>query len=172
MIDIQDIAHALSLTCRFNGHTKEFYSVAQHCYLASYLCEKDIAIHVLLHDAAEAYVGDMVSPLKDAVGHDYKQIENKILSAIYEKFGIAELSSVGKRLVKQADLQILQLEAECLLPTKPIDNWSNKFCVLSQSRFTSITPWCPDTAKFMFLMRFEELLGGEDGFYINDGIVY
>src|SRR5690242_11754504 len=67
-IDIGDIAHHLSLVCRFAGACREFYSVAQHCVGVSYVCDPKDALWGLLHDAAEAYVGDMVRPLKRSPG--------------------------------------------------------------------------------------------------------
>jgi hypothetical protein len=66
-IDINDIAHALSLLCRFNGHIKELYSVAQHCVLMSEQVEPKYAFHALLHDAAEAYVSDVPRPFKPLI---------------------------------------------------------------------------------------------------------
>ena len=64
MVDIVDIAHALSLTCRWTGHTRYHYSVAQHSWYFSYLVPKEFALSALLHDASEAYLGDMNRPLK------------------------------------------------------------------------------------------------------------
>ena len=85
-IDIVDIAHALSLTCRFNGHIKNFYSVAEHSVLASYQTEiatdyPEILLFVLLHDASEAYLNDIVRPVKHLLP-DYLALEEKLQAYI------------------------------------------------------------------------------------------
>lgn len=84
-IDIKDIAWALSNLCRFVGHIKEFYSVAQHSLLVSEM--SDYSLEGLLHDATEAYLGDISSPLKIALP-DYKKIEANFHRVISEKFDL------------------------------------------------------------------------------------
>ena len=91
---IEDIAHHLSMLCRFNGASKYFYSVAEHSYLVSHHIKDDLKAAALLHDAAEAYVGDLISPLKSLLP-EFKAIEDNIQSAIYNKFGI-ELSEADE----------------------------------------------------------------------------
>jgi hypothetical protein len=85
-IEIQDIAWALAHNCRFTGHTRFFYSVAQHCYLASFLVPERFALDALLHDASEAYLSDISSPAKMLLP-DYRNIERRIEEAIALKFG-------------------------------------------------------------------------------------
>jgi len=86
MVDIIDIGHALSNLCRFCGHTRIFYSVAEHSVMMA-LKEPEIAVHALLHDAAEAYVGDITTPLKSLLP-EIEAIEARILYTIYEAFGV------------------------------------------------------------------------------------
>lgn len=89
-IHIEDIAHALSMQCRFGGHVKDFYSVAEHCTrgLARIAQdEKTIMLQWLLHDAAEAYLIDLPGPAKDLLP-EYKKLEEKIAAVIAAKFGI------------------------------------------------------------------------------------
>lgn len=113
-IDINDIAASLANICRFNGHTL-FYSVAEHsCYVAAQLPEEH-RLEGLLHDAAEAYVGDVASPLKSLLP-DYKNMEKNIIQLIYKKFGI-ESTKESRKLVKEADLEQLRKEAFYLMPS-------------------------------------------------------
>lgn len=98
-IHIVDIAHALSLQCRFNGHCKEFYSVAQHSVLVSDLLPKGLKLAGLLHDAAEAYLGDMIRPLKNSMVQ-YKDAEWHLEKVIAKSFG---LQFPFPAAVKQAD---------------------------------------------------------------------
>lgn len=104
-IDIEDIAHALSNICRFNGHVNQFYSVAEHSILVSVLCPDELKLKGLLHDAAEAYLGDVPSPLK--MDH-HETAETILLNKIFEKFGVA---SGGNGIVHQIDEQVLFWEA-------------------------------------------------------------
>ena len=105
-IDIVDIAHALSNICRFGGHTKRFYSVAQHSIAVSYMVGDRLALHGLLHDAAEAYIGDMVSPLKKRIP-EYRRLDEDITRVICRKFDIDfDLMPC----IKWADRAALQVE--------------------------------------------------------------
>lgn len=95
-ICIGDIAHALSFKCRFSCHCREFYSVAQHSLMVSELMEDrygiDGGLCGLMHDSAEAYIGDMVKPIKRMPFMDsYKAAENAILGMIYEKFQVKNI---------------------------------------------------------------------------------
>ena len=111
MVDIVDIAHSLSRLCRFNGHCKNFASVAQHCVTLSYLVPPEMALEGLLHDATEAYAGDLVSPLKGVLPA-YKIIEDRIWLAIAEKFDLKKELPLE---VKIIDKEILIAEARELL---------------------------------------------------------
>lgn len=112
LIEIEDIAHALSNICRFTGHTKHFYSVAQHSYLCATLVPKEHQLETLLHDAAEAYIGDVSSPLKAQLP-GYQMIEFKLDQAIRQRFGLPAKKTPW---VKEADLQMLAAEKAQLMP--------------------------------------------------------
>jgi len=105
-IKIEDIAHALSQICRFNGHCNEFYSVAQHSVLVSILSEDHRA--GLLHDATEAYLLDIPSPVKKNI-NGYKEIENNLLTILSKKFNFTYPLPID---VKQADNTMLMLEMQ------------------------------------------------------------
>jgi hypothetical protein len=115
-IDPLDIAHALSLICRYGGHTKRFYSVAEHCVLMADAVEPEFALWALLHDATEAYVGDMVRPLKHHMP-EYRAVEDRLMAVIAERFG---LSGSMPDAVKDADNRILLTERAALLSPPPI----------------------------------------------------
>jgi len=152
-ISLLDIAHALSNICRFTGHTKEFYSVAQHCVLVSYICDSKDAIAGLLHDASEAYLSDIARPLKHSGSfEEYRKIEKHLQSMIFQKFGLSLEEPEG---VKRADNILLATEARDLL--SPLnEDWVQSAKPLP---FT-ITPLSPKEAKALFLDRFDELCAG------------
>lgn len=89
-IELIDIAISLSNQGRFNGQTNEYYSVAQHSVIVSRMVKNENALWGLLHDGAEAYIGDIISPLKhcDEIGWFIKRIESQIQFAIAEKFDL------------------------------------------------------------------------------------
>ncbi len=151
-IDIVDIAHALSNLCRFNGHTRRFYSVAQHSVLVSVIVPEPLALEGLMHDAAEAYFSDVTRPVKPHLFGLY-EIEDRIHSAIAARLGITDRINPA---IKHADLVMLATERrDLLLPT--VDEWD---CLDGITpRQEQITAWNPETAKQQFLERFEELAG-------------
>lgn len=107
MINAEDIAHALSHICRFGGHTFTFYTVAQHSILVAALAPKKLKKAALLHDAAEAYIGDVIKPLKNLLGTAYANIEQNFEKVIAEKFN---LSVDDFKKVKSYDNLALELE--------------------------------------------------------------
>ena len=123
LITTLDIAHALSLICRFNGHCNRHYSVAQHSLLVADIVQSqghspEIQLQALLHDAAEAYVGDMVSPLKrllwEANGY-FDEIEERVWRAICERF---DLEPALPDCIHTADMIALATERRELLRSK------------------------------------------------------
>jgi len=105
-IEIDDIAIALSRICRFGGHTTTFYSVAEHSILVSLLVPDEHRLTALLHDATEAYIGDMIRPLKSQIPQ-FSEIENNLWGAIAERFSLpVEMPSC----VKEADVLSLAIE--------------------------------------------------------------
>lgn len=152
---IQDIAHALSHTCRFGGHTKDFYSVAQHSVLVSYLVPEDDQFAALMHDAAEAYVGDVPSPLKQLLP-EYKAIEKRVENALFEKFGLHDGIPVS---VKKADLIMLATEQRDLMQAKSDDSEWQFIADITLAPFR-IKPQSPEQARKSFLDRFNQLSMG------------
>jgi hypothetical protein len=121
-VDIEDIARALSRICRFGGHLRDevdHYSVAQHSVWVSRICQPDHALLGLLHDAAEAYLGDMIRPLKKLLPA-YKQLEQSWEGAIGERFGLGDALVNLPADVKEADETMLNTERRYLLrPGRP-----------------------------------------------------
>lgn len=149
-ICIEDIAHALSMQCRFSGHVKEFYSVANHCILASYLCDTKDKLHGLLHDASEAYLVDIPSPIKrSGQFNNYLEFEKRMEAALAKKFGIAESMPTSVKLV---DELLLVTEARDLMSTKT-HKWSNNAKPLP----FIIKPLSQQDSKKLFIERFNEL---------------
>lgn len=115
----EDIATALAKICRFNGHCDGFYSVAEHSVLVSHLVPFRLALPALLHDASEAYLGDMVTPLKDRCP-DYRRFEQVVQDEIHQRHRI-ELTDVDEACIKKADRLALAIEFECLFPYPPAE---------------------------------------------------
>ncbi|WP_442795332.1 hypothetical protein [Pelobium manganitolerans] len=111
MFNPQDIAKGLANTCRFGGQTEGFYSVAQHSILVMMLAPKKLQLAALLHDASEAYLGDIIKPVKNLIGDKYAQLEAKFEKAIFEQFK-ADCKLLDD--LKPYDKQALQLEYEYL----------------------------------------------------------
>jgi 5'-deoxynucleotidase YfbR-like HD superfamily hydrolase len=110
MICIEDIAHSLSQQCRFGGHLAQFYSVAQHSLNCASLVSSAHAKAALLHDASEAYLMDIPSPIK-AKMPEYKKIEHDLMIVIAQALGFAYPLSDE---VKQIDKEMLELEWQAL----------------------------------------------------------
>ena len=167
-VEIEDIAHGLSRVARWNGQTSGdwAFTVAQHSLLVEDLAGRLAArppptpwrLAVLLHDAPEYVVGDLITPFKAAVGLDYKALEKRLMRAIHLRFSLpAEPPAALARLIKRADRAAAHLEATRLAG----------FGATEARRFfgrppdledgISLDPWPPGEAKARFLERFREL---------------
>ena len=153
-ICIEDIAHHLSLINRFNGATSRAYSVAAHSVYCSWICpgNKETKFNALMHDAAEAYVGDTVTPLKDLIP-DIRVYEEGVWLAICQKFDLHTKLTAN---IKKADQEALVTERIALcVRTKEIDK-------LYDDRFPHIKPRdqplpVGHDSKELFMQRYKEL---------------
>ena len=148
-IDPVDIAHALSLLCRYGGHVDRFYSVAEHCVLMSHAVSPEHALWALLHDATEAYVVDVPRPLKRSLP-EYQVVEEKVMIAIAEKFG---LSMPMPTEVKDADNRILLTERNMLMSSTR-ERWAQEDLVPLP---VTINAWLPSQAEYHYTERLMEL---------------
>lgn len=136
-IIIEDIVHALTNIPRFTGHLNTFYSVAQHSVLTAKLVDDEHKFAALMHDASEAYLGDISSPLKNLIP-DYKDIESNMMRIIANKFGF---QYPLHQAVKDADYKMLEHEWHSL--------------VLGDKEYKYIKPWNHKKAKGVFLKHFK-----------------
>lgn len=156
-IVIDDVAHSLSNQCRFTGHVKKFYSVAQHCVLVSYICDEKDALHGLLHDASEAYLVDIPRPLKRSGKFAaYLEMEDHLQKMIYKRFGLTIEEPAG---VKRADTALLATEARDLMSPLHKD-WAQPVEPLP----FKIIPLPPQEAKDLFMKRFFQLTNHTGGY--------
>ncbi|HEX3710613.1 MAG TPA: HD family hydrolase [Pseudolabrys sp.] len=170
-IEVEDIAHGLARVARWNGQTKgtHIFSVAQHSLLVEALARAkaprlDAAGRraVLLHDAPEYVVGDMISPFKAVIGDSYKAVEHRLLAAIHLRFGLpAKLPDTLTRLIKTADRSAAYLEATRLAGFAPEEakrffGPPPKFSAALERDYLS--PWPAGAAQARFKERFEKLM--------------
>ena len=149
-ICIEDIAHALSHICRFTGHCKQFYSVAQHSVYVSLNVPPEDAAWGLHHDDSEAYAGDVNKPLKNRLGAPYGDIEAKIHRLVAKTFNLRGDRPMSIHL---ADMRMLLTEKRDLF--KNVLPWAG-YDGLEPYKF-KITPWSPKVAEQKFLKRFYQL---------------
>lgn len=151
-IDIDDIAHGLSNLCRFTGRTQRFYSVAEHSVRVSRLCKKEHRLYGLLHDAAEAFVGDQAKPLKKALWvtpntwgspREFTDVEDGILSVILPYFGLPSCSLPEE--VEAVDARVTQRElTDYIVYPRPLEDGE---CLT------------PERAKALFMSEFHLITG-------------
>lgn len=157
-INVQDIAHALANQGRFSGHTRFRYSVAEHSVrVAEALCKSGPAVQLwgLLHDASEAYLVDLPTPLKvhTSLKDAYARAERRLMRAICRRFGLPLEEPQAVRLY---DAVLLATEVRDLMHGDR-NYWSKIHAEALPGR---IRPWGPDVAEYEFLRLFE-LLGGK-----------
>ena len=151
---IEDIAHALSMKCRFTGHCSMFYSVAEHSYLVSHFVPQRYALWGLMHDAAEAYLPDVARPVKDHLP-GYREIEKRVQRAITDAFG---MHPEEPREVKAIDTRIILDESNKLMPRIPV-GWRHVEGL--EPVGAQIVGYRPADAEAIFLSRFNALVRHE-----------
>lgn len=153
-IFIEDIAHALSMQCRYAGHCIRFYSVAEHCvHLArafTAMGAPDLARWALLHDASEAYLIDVPRPVKPHLA-GYKPAEAKVMAAVAARFGLppdmpAEVHAYDDRIIADERKNLTRCVAEWDHRAEPIG--------------IALANWPPETAEAFFLSKFDSLFPG------------
>ncbi len=169
-VELEDIATALSNLCRFTGHVREFYSVAQHCFevsrLAEVLAQKSLNQNIpnwatfvgkrgLLHDAHEAYIGDVATPIKSVMcdGFEFEDMVDGIDEAIFKRFGVNATACGLRDVIDTADERMLATEKRDVLTRSDLP-WSYpKLGPIDRV----IVPVGPKEAKRLFVERFNEL---------------
>lgn len=149
-INIGDIAHSLAMQCRYGGHVRSFYSVAEHCVILSHAVDPVNAKWALLHDATEAYVGDVVWPLKEKLPA-FKAIEDNLMAHICTRFN---LDPVQPEQVKEYDRRIViderdQLMVPTRIPWPALEGYEPLGVV--------VNGWSPTEAKAEYIARFRQL---------------
>lgn len=170
-VELEDIAHGLARVARWNGQTKgaHIFSVAQHALLVEALARAKVSgldhrarLALLLHDAPEYVIGDMISPFKAVIGDSYKAVERRLLAAIHLRFGLpAKLPETLTKLIKAADRSAAYLEATRLAgfaeeEARKFFGPPPKFSATIERDY--LTPWSAGTAETRFIERFEKLM--------------
>jgi 5'-deoxynucleotidase YfbR-like HD superfamily hydrolase len=169
-IEIEDIAHGLARVARWNGQTSgaHIFSVAQHCLLVEALArlheprlDRGRRLAVLLHDAPEYVIGDMISPFKAVIGDAYKAVERRLLTAIHLRFGLPAKSSPDlEKLIKSADREAAFLEATRLAgfeTTAALKFFGRPPALSASMERDYLKPWPAETAQARYLDRFKQL---------------
>lgn len=152
IFDIGDIARGLSHICRFAGQSPRFYSVAEHSVYVSEIVPAEHALAGLLHDAAEAFVGDMAKPLK-VMCPDYQAIEKRVERAVLDRFGVSLPLDPS---IKDADIRMLATEQAQLMANRDDWDYTRGRPVVDGLRIVGLAP---NDAFNLFIDRFEVLTG-------------
>ena len=172
-VEIGDIAHGLARVARWNGQTvgPHIFSVAQHTLLVEAIARRQIghldrrlALAVMLHDAPEYVIGDMISPFKAVIGDAYKAVERRLLTAIHLRFGLPpELPAAVRRVVKAADAGAAFLEATRLAGfdvDEALRFFGPRPSLPAAVERDMLAPWPAGTAERRYLDRFRRLADG------------
>lgn len=170
-VELEDIAHGLARVARWNGQTKgaHIFSVAQHCLLVEAVARaktpglgRTARLALLLHDAPEYVIGDMISPFKAVIGDSYKAVEHRLLAAIHLRFGLPpKIPDTMSAMIKAADRAAAYLEATRLAgfggdEARKFFGQPPKFSATIERDY--LTPWPAGTAEQKYRERFEKLL--------------
>ncbi len=151
--DISEIATALSNLCRYTGHVNRFYSVAEHSVLVSRIVPERLALAGLLHDASEAYLGDLSSPLKKLVP-EYKRIEVRVQEAIAKHFGLG--TDLDNPEIHQADKRMYWQERQGVANNGVRDQlWHQD---LRATRKVEAVGMSPNQARRYFMWRYRQIM--------------
>jgi uncharacterized protein len=168
-VEIEDIAHGLARVARWNGQTRgpQIFSVAQHSLLVERIAgtldpgaPARWRLAVLLHDAPEYVIGDIISPFKAVLGDGYKAVENRLLAAIHLRFSLPAAPPAGlTKLVKQADRAAAYIEATKLagFATAEAEKFFGRPGSAMRNLEPLIAPIPAERVQDMFLARFHEL---------------
>jgi uncharacterized protein len=170
-IEIEDIAHGIARVPRWNGQTQgsHIFSVAQHTLLVDILARQDgpvdekLRLAIMLHDAPEYVVGDMITPFKSVIGDSYKAVEQRLLAAIHLRFGLPPaLPAAQEKLIKKSDRAAAYLEATRLAGFAEAE--ARRFFgtppkLSAPLERDYLTPWPAQTAEARYLERFAKLAG-------------
>lgn len=152
--DIEDIAHSLSNICRWNGHCRYFYSVAEHSIACAEMAPEEYQLEALLHDAAEAYIGDIPKPIKNHFPQ-IKAVEDKLLERIFRKYNCRWPLPPE---VHEVDLRMLVTEALEIMPNFDAEIWGLTGVQPYDEVYIDPGLYDPNEAKENFLEMFYALV--------------
>ena len=154
-LDIEEIAHALSNTCRFGGHCSNFYSVAEHCLIMSNIVSPELALSALLHDAAEYILTDVPKPFKRLMP-EFTKYENGIMESVDKRYNV----NTNHPDIKIMDKRMVISEANLLLHDP---EWAREWPYPVIPNFDKVLQcYSPRTVESLFLHRFKTLVGSDE----------